>query len=187
MDIQMPDANGIEATRRILHTSPHIGIVVVTMFEDDDSIFAAMRAGARGYILKGADQAEMLRAIRAVANGEALFSPAIAQRLMNYFAAFKPALSEVFPELTDREVLNLIAQGYTNAEDRGASDVESKDRAQSRLEHLQQIAGRRPRTGDHPRARGGAGTRGLNREKQNAQAITGLRVIISAASRQTLA
>jgi DNA-binding NarL/FixJ family response regulator len=118
MDIQMPQPNGIEATRRILCTSPHIGVIVVTMFEDDDSVFAAVRAGARGYVLKGADQAEMLRAIRAVARGEALFGRAIAERLMTFFAAPRVALPMVFPELTDREreVLDLIAQGYNNTE-----------------------------------------------------------------------
>src|SRR6266705_6574276 len=77
MDLHMPGLNGIEATRQILHTSPHIGILVLTMFEDDDSIFAAMRTGARGYLLKGADQTEIVRAIKAVDSGEAIFSPSI--------------------------------------------------------------------------------------------------------------
>lgn len=117
MDIQMPGLNGIDATRRIVATSPHIGVIIVTMFEDDDSIFAAMRAGARGYVLKGADQEEMLRTIRAVARGEALFGPAIATRLMTYFAAPRPVTApQVFPELTEREreVLQLIAAGHNN-------------------------------------------------------------------------
>jgi DNA-binding NarL/FixJ family response regulator len=118
MDIQMPGINGIEATRRILRTSPHIGVIVVTMLEDDDSVFAAMRAGARGYVLKGADQEEMLRTIRAVAGGEALFGPAIAKRLMGFFASLKPTGSVAFPELTDRELelLDLIAEGCNNRE-----------------------------------------------------------------------
>lgn len=116
MDIQMPEINGIEATRQIVRTSPHIGVVVITMFEDDDSVFAAMRAGARGYVLKGADQTEMLRVIRAVAQGEALFGKPIAARLMTFFAAPRPP--QVFPELTEREreVLKLIAQGYNNVD-----------------------------------------------------------------------
>ncbi len=119
MDIQMPDLNGIEATRQILRTSPHIGIIVLSMFQDDDSVFAVMRAGARGYVLKGADQSVLLRAVRAVANGESLFSPEIAQRLMQFFANLKPAAPpELFPELTvrEREIMALIAEGYTNAE-----------------------------------------------------------------------
>ena len=118
MDLQMPEVNGIDATRRIIQISPHIGVIVVTMFEDDDSVFAAMRAGARGYILKGADQSDMLRAIRAVARGEALFGPSIATRLMNYFARPVSSPPQAFPELTAREVeiLELIAQGLNNPE-----------------------------------------------------------------------
>jgi DNA-binding NarL/FixJ family response regulator len=75
MDLQMPGVGGIEATRHILHSSPHISVLVLSMFEDDDSIFAALQAGARGYLLKGALKAEILRAIRAVATGEAIFGP----------------------------------------------------------------------------------------------------------------
>jgi DNA-binding NarL/FixJ family response regulator len=117
MDLQMPGINGIEATRQILHTSPHIRILVVTLFEDDASIFTALRAGARGYILKDAKEEEMLRAIRAVGSGEAIFSPAIATRLMDFFAAPRPAApKEIFPTLTEREreILQMIARGRTN-------------------------------------------------------------------------
>lgn len=118
MDIQMPDVNGIEATRQIVQKSPHIGVIVVTMFEDDDSVFAAMRAGARGYVLMGADQQEILRAIQAVGRGEALFGPSIATRLMNFFNRPSPALREAYPELTEREreILDLIALGLDNGE-----------------------------------------------------------------------
>ncbi len=118
MDIQMPGPNGIEATRQILSDNPEVGILIVTMFEDDDSVFAAMRAGARGYLLKGADQ-EMLRAIRAVARGESIFGPAIANRLIKFFSAPRSATAFLaFPELTEheREVLHLIAQGRSNAD-----------------------------------------------------------------------
>jgi DNA-binding NarL/FixJ family response regulator len=118
MDIQMPELNGVEATRQIVQTSPHIGVIIVTMFEDDDSLFAAMRAGARGYVLKGADQEEMLRAIRAVSRGEALFGPTIAARLTTFFNSSSSLSATAFPNLTDRErdVLNLLAQGLSNQE-----------------------------------------------------------------------
>jgi DNA-binding NarL/FixJ family response regulator len=111
MDIQMPDLNGIAATRRILEVAP-------AMFEDDDSVFSAMRAGARGYVLKGAKPAEILKVLRAVASGEAHFGPEIARRLMVFFSEPKPASPEdIFPELSVREVeiLDLIAQGHSNA------------------------------------------------------------------------
>ncbi|HEX7733928.1 MAG TPA: response regulator transcription factor [Ktedonobacteraceae bacterium] len=124
MDLHMPDGNGIEATHSILASSPHINILVLTMFEDDDSVFAALQAGARGYLLKGALKAEILRAIRGVSQGEAIFGPTIAKRLMSYFAMLKPSVSlplppvQAFPELTEREqeILALIAQHLTNSE-----------------------------------------------------------------------
>ncbi len=119
MDINMPGMGGIEATRRILHTSPHINVLVVTMYEDDDSVFTALRAGARGYLLKGANQVELLRAIRAVHGGEVIFGAGIAQRVMGYFSAPRPSVPwQAFPDLTDREreILGLITQGHGNAE-----------------------------------------------------------------------
>ena len=118
VDLNMPNKNGIEATREILASHPDTGVLVVTMLEDDDSVFAAMRAGALGYLLKGARQEEVLRAIRAVANGEAIFGPGIARRVMGLFSAQRPRPPQAFPELTEREeeILTLIAGGHDNAE-----------------------------------------------------------------------
>jgi DNA-binding NarL/FixJ family response regulator len=119
MDIQMPDMDGITATREIMAANPEVSVLIVTMFEDDQSVFTAMQAGARGYVLKGAKHEEMLRAIRAVSSGEAIFSAGIAERMMHFFVADPRAEpTEAFPELTDREreVLALIAQGRANAD-----------------------------------------------------------------------
>jgi DNA-binding NarL/FixJ family response regulator len=119
MDLHMSEVNGIEATRQILRVQPRIGVIALTMLEDDDTVFAAMRAGARGYLLKGADEAEVLRAIHAVAHGEAIFSPAIAGRLIQFFASVRPVPpAHLFPELTEREreILGMIARGKSNQE-----------------------------------------------------------------------
>ena len=117
MDLRMPDLDGIEATRRITRVPDPPAVVVLTMFEDDDSVFAAMRAGARGYLLKGADQAEIVRAIQAAAAGEAIFGPEVAARVIHHFASGEASASAAFPALTDREreVLHLVAAGKGNA------------------------------------------------------------------------
>jgi DNA-binding NarL/FixJ family response regulator len=119
MDLRMPGTSGIEATRHILHACARIRVLVLTMFEDDASVFTAMRAGARGYVLKDAEKDDLLRAIRAVAHGEAIFSPAVASRIVDYFATTRPtAPREAFPTLSEREreLLHLLAQGRSNAE-----------------------------------------------------------------------
>jgi DNA-binding NarL/FixJ family response regulator len=117
MDIKMPGLNGIEATREILRASPHVGVLVLTMFEDDDSVFAAMRAGAKGYLLKDSGGEGVLHAIRAVASGEAVFGPGVAERIIGFFSVSRSATPRrAFPELTEREeeVLSLVAQGKSN-------------------------------------------------------------------------
>jgi DNA-binding NarL/FixJ family response regulator len=117
MDIQMPGLDGVEATRQLARSAPEVAVLMLTMYEDDDSVFSAMRAGARGYLLKGAEQDEIARAIRAVAAGEAIFGPGIARRVLGFFAAPPPA-DQPFPELTDREreVLDLIAAAHPNGD-----------------------------------------------------------------------
>lgn len=119
MDLHMPRLNGVEATARIVQSSPHISVLVLTMMEDEESVFAAVRAGARGYLLKGARRGEIVRAIEAVGAGEVIFGPGIADRMMTFFrgARTRPS-SDVFPQLTERErvILGLIADGLENAE-----------------------------------------------------------------------
>jgi DNA-binding NarL/FixJ family response regulator len=118
MDIKMPGLNGIEATREILRASPRVGVLMLTMFEDDDSVFAAMRAGAKGYLLKDSGGEGVVHAIRAVASGEAVFGPGVAERMIGFFSAPRAAPQRAFPELTEREeeVLSLVAQGKSNQE-----------------------------------------------------------------------
>ena len=118
MDLTMPGAGGIEATRRIVETAPHVAILVLTMDADDGSLLAAIRAGARGYVLKGAGRAELIRAIRSVVAGEAIFGPVLAGRLAGYLARAERPAATAFPELTEREreILGLIADGRSNAE-----------------------------------------------------------------------
>ncbi|MBB3085457.1 response regulator transcription factor [Geodermatophilus sabuli] len=118
MDVQMPVLDGIEATRRITAESPSIGVVVLTMSEDDGTVFAAVRAGARGYLLKGADQEEVIRAITTVAGGGAVFGAALARRIGEFFAAGPTGPETAFPQLTtrEREVLELVAAGRSNAQ-----------------------------------------------------------------------
>jgi DNA-binding NarL/FixJ family response regulator len=115
MDLQLPGMSGIEATRAIVGAAPAVRVLVLSLFEDDDSVFLALRAGARGYVLKDADEEELTDAIRAVARGEAIFSSAVAGRVLAFFAVPRPE-PKVFPALTarERDILDLIAAGHPN-------------------------------------------------------------------------
>ncbi len=118
MDLQMPELDGVEATRQIAERLPGTAVLVLTMHDDDASVFAAIHAGARGYLLKGAGQEDVARAIAAVSRGEAIFGPAVAARLLQFFAASPDSAALPFPQLTarEREILDLMAGGLTNAE-----------------------------------------------------------------------
>jgi DNA-binding NarL/FixJ family response regulator len=121
MDLRMPVLDGVEATRQITTTQPDIGVVVLTMFDDDELIFAAIRAGARGYLMKDADDVEIARVLHGIARGEAIFGPGSAQRLLdtiNRTGTSSPPAGGAFPQLTIREmeVLELIARGRRNGE-----------------------------------------------------------------------
>jgi len=118
MDLQLPGMSGIEATRLITSASPHVAVLVLTMFDGDDSVFAAVEAGARGYVLKGAGSAQILRAVHAVGAGEAIFGPAVARRILDLGAGRPPPVTTTFPELTarEREVLDLVARAHSNIE-----------------------------------------------------------------------
>ncbi len=118
MDIAMSDLSGIAATRQIVEANPHIAVLMLSMLDDDESVFAAMRAGARGYLLKEAEHEEIVRAVLATAHGESVFGSRIAQQVLGFLTDRGRADRRVFPGLSDREreVLELIAQGHRNAE-----------------------------------------------------------------------
>jgi DNA-binding NarL/FixJ family response regulator len=117
-DLRMPDLNGIEVTRALLADQPGLPVLVLTMHDDDESVYGAMRAGARGYLLKGADSTELVATIRALAAGGTAFGPAVAQRIVGFFLESSQKFTQgAFPELTrrEREVLDLLAAGKRNS------------------------------------------------------------------------
>lgn len=117
LDLKMPELDGISATRELARLAPDVAVLVLTMHDDDDSVFAAMRAGARGYLVKGVEQDDIARAIRSVAGGEAIFGPGVAQRVLSLLQGTPTQSKTAFPELTSREheILDLLAIGLRNA------------------------------------------------------------------------
>ena len=117
MDLQMPGLDGVAATRRVTARHPATAVLALTMYDDDASVLAVLRAGARGYVLKGAHQAELVAAIRAVARGEAVFGAQVADRVLAHFTT-PPAQRPALPELTDRErqILAMLASGQTTSD-----------------------------------------------------------------------
>jgi DNA-binding NarL/FixJ family response regulator len=145
MDLKMPELDGIAATAEVLRVAPEVAVLVLTMSEDDETVFAAMRAGARGYLVKGASRSEIVRAVTAVAAGEAIFGPDVARRVLAYFTA-PVARPDPFPELTPREseVLDLLAAGLSNSAiaDRLGLSVKTVNNHTSTVFTKLQVAGR---------------------------------------------
>jgi DNA-binding NarL/FixJ family response regulator len=159
MDLHLPDLSGIQATRHIVAECPGTGVLMLTMADESESVFAAMRAGARGYLLKDAEPDEIIRAVQAVARGEAIFGPDVANRVLGFFNQPPPVNDPVFPELTgrEREVLSLIAAGQRRHREHAVPEPE--DGAQPHLERLREAARRGPGRGDRPRPRSRARAR----------------------------
>jgi DNA-binding NarL/FixJ family response regulator len=129
MDLNMPGVNGIEATRHLTERHPDVAVVALTMVEDDESVLAAMRAGARGYLLKGADQADILRAVRSAASGDVIFGGGVAQRVVGFMSDHRPSRPDrSFPQLTEREteILDRVARGDRNIEIARGLDIAEK-------------------------------------------------------------
>jgi DNA-binding NarL/FixJ family response regulator len=128
LDLDMPGLDGFVATREIARVAPQVAVLVLTMYGDDESVFSAMRAGARGYLVKGVEQDDILRAIRSVAVGEAIFGPGVAQRILGFLTAHPDQTLVPFPELTPREtaVLDLLAAGLNNVAIAGRLEVSPK-------------------------------------------------------------
>ena len=160
MDLQMPGLHGLEATRQVRTRAPETAVLVVTMFDDDDTVFAAVSAGAAGYLLKGSDGADIVAAVRSAAAGQAVFGAALAQRLQGWFEG-SPKKTQPFPELTDRErdILNGVAEGLSNAEIGVQVVPVAEDRREQPHEHPREAAPGGPGRGDREGTRRRAGSR----------------------------